>query len=122
MTMPRYKIRKSMELTIIWAAAAAQPAVTKNDPVARMITAETVPASSEARTYLQTAAITVKTLNWIGLPAYQNAGRVKTQKETVHARAIPTDPQWSPAMNSKTVTVNSTIPQRSQRSARPTDK
>src|SRR5579863_1525185 len=77
---------------------------------------------SDAATYLHTTAITRVIRSEMGLPAYQMAGKVSTQNETLHAVAMPTGPHRRPAINSAHVTANSTIAQRNQRSARPMER
>src|ERR1700704_5780077 len=88
----------------------------------RTIVADVQPANREARMYFQTAAITGSMPSRIGLPAYQNAGIVRIQKDAVQATAIPTGPHLIPSRNRRPVNRNSTIPHRNQRSALPMER
>src|SRR5579864_481164 len=86
------------------------------------IMAVTQPASRAAKTNLQTTAITWATPSWIGLPAYQKAGIIRTQNDTVHATAIPTAPHGNIKRNIRIVTLTSMSPQRNQRSGLPIER
>ena len=72
-------------------------------------------ARREARKYFHTAESTGVMPRWMGLPAYQNAGNIRIQKDAVQAMAIPTGPHGSARKNKSPVTTNSTTPQRNQR-------
>src|SRR6266478_425418 len=87
-----------------------------------MIAADAHPASNDARRYFQTTASTGVIPKRIGLPAYQNAGIMRIQNEAVQAEAMPTGPQGSPKKKSRTVTPNSTITHRNQRSGLPIER
>ncbi len=124
MTAPRYRAPNNAEIAAIRETAPTGPdtATKDKDGNPRMITADAQPASSDATRYFQTAAITGTTPNWIGRPAYQNAGIVRIQKDAVQATAIPAGPHGSATINRSPVTTNSTTPQRNQRSALPMER
>ena len=119
MTAPRYKAPNNTEVITIRAAAPNGPDATTKGEISRMIAADAQPASAEARTYFHTAPIIGATPSCTGLPAYQSAGIVRTQKDITQATAIPTGPIGSPRTKSTPVTANSTTPQRNQQSALP---
>ncbi len=102
-------------------APTAPDAATKGG-IPWMITADVQPASAEARGYFQTAEMTEAIPRRAGFPAYQSAGIVRIQKDATQAKAIPTGPHGSPRRKSRPVTVSSTTPQRSHRSALPIER
>ena len=112
----------SKEIVTIRATAPAQPDAATRDGMPWMTAAEAQPARADARTYFHTTAITGAIPKWIGLPAYQNAGIVRIQKDVVQAMAIPTGPHGSARTNNRAVTVASMSPQRNQRSALPIER
>src|ERR1700732_5342618 len=122
MTALRYKIPKSKDRITMWRAASTAPDAATNDGSVRMIRADVEPAIADARTYFQAAATIEPTRSCIGLPAYQKAGIVSIQKDAVQANATPAGPRRSPRINRSPVTMNSTTPQRNQRSAFPMDR
>src|SRR5437868_1163154 len=80
------------------------------------------PAKSAARTYLQREITIEETPNCIGLPAYQNAGSVRIQKDAAQATAIPSGPHGSATKNRSNVTTASMKPQRNHRSGLPMER
>src|SRR5947207_10571992 len=92
-TAPRYRAPNKAEMMTIRAKAAVESEDAANDNdndrVVRIIAADAQPAKTEATTNFQTAATTGVILNCIGLPAYQNAGIVRIQNDTVQPTAIP---------------------------------
>jgi hypothetical protein len=93
MTAPIYKTENNSEFDEILTAAPATPVIVIKGEISRMMAADAQPASSDATTYLHTVATTGATPKWMGLPAYQNAGIVRSQKDAVQAAATPAGPQ-----------------------------
>src|SRR5260370_25445290 len=121
-TAVRYRGPSSADIATIRVTAPEAPGSIAKDGIPLMITAVAEPASSDARRWRQTTANTVVAARPMGFPAYHIAGIVRAQKDTVQATAIPTGPQGNPARKSRQVTMNSMIPQRNHRSARPIEK
>src|SRR5438876_3640479 len=103
MTAPRYRPPNNEEMITIRATAPTEPDAGTTDGISRMIMADAQPASADARTYFQTAAMTEVIIRRAGLPAYQRAGIVRTHKDATHATAIPTGPHGSPSRKSSPV-------------------
>src|SRR5206468_7313921 len=122
MTAHRYSAPNKTDIATTRPIAPTAPDAKVKGGIPRMITADAQPASADARTYLQTAPITWAIPRRAGLPAYQSAGIVRTQKEATHATAIPARPQRSPARKSRPVTANSMTAQRNHRSALPMER
>src|SRR6266571_3314291 len=122
MTATRYRVPNIAETVSMRPPAPSEPDSATKDGSARMIAADAQPASRDATAYFHTAAITGAIPRCIGRPAYQNAGIVRIQKDAVQATATPAGPQGSPRINSRPVTMNSTMPQRNQRSALPMER
>jgi len=89
---------------------------------ASMIMADAAKAKAAAATYRHTASMIDATRRRAGLPAYQSAGIVNTQRYATHATATPTGPHGRPTRNSRVIIENSTIPQRKRRSALPRER
>src|SRR5580698_5235770 len=87
-TAPRYSRFTQMEIVARRNIAPCAPGIFIKDGNARSPTRVNVPANNEAATYLQTTASTRPTRSPIGLPAYQKAGTVSSQRDVVHATAI----------------------------------
>src|SRR5664280_565696 len=122
MTAARYNATNNKEVVTTRVMAPTAPRATRKGGSRRIIPAHAKPASRDAAIYSQTAASTCATLNCMGFPAYQNAGMVRIQKDTVQPTAIPTGPHGNATRNSTTVKADSTIPQRNQRSALPMER
>src|SRR5277367_6776588 len=99
MTAPRYKSPNNKEIIATLAMAPTTPGGPRTEGICRMITADAQPAIRDARTYFQTTVITETIPSFMGLPAYQNAGIVRIQKDAVQEVAIPTAPHRSPKIN-----------------------
>src|SRR5437899_7202583 len=112
MTAPMYRAANNEETIAMRAAAPTALGAAGREGNSRMSIADAQPANKDAATYFHTASIKGAIPRFIGLPAYQNAGNVRIQKDTVHATAIPMGPQASPKRKSRAVTENSTMPQR----------
>src|SRR5437016_7598863 len=108
-------------MTIATTAVFAPGGVPQNG-VRRMMSAVPTPATSDAAAYLQTAPIRDETPNPIGRPAYQKAGIERTQKDTLHATAMPAGPHGNARTNNKTVAANSNSVQRNQRPGFPIER
>src|ERR1700722_3196301 len=87
-----------------------------------LIAPQTQPEPTPATTYFHVAARIGFTPRPIGLPAYQNAGTISSQKDEVQATAIPTAPHGNARRNNKPVTATSTRLQRSQRAGVPMER
>src|SRR5713226_9538004 len=122
MTAPRYRTENNKEIVTIRARAPRILGAATKEGISRLITADAHPASNDARTYFQTTASTGAIPKCIGLPAYQNAGIERIQKDAVQAAATPAGPHRSPSRKSRPVTANSTTTQRNQRSAFPMER
>src|SRR6267154_6317471 len=109
-------------MVTIRAMAPKIPGAITNEGIARMIAADAHPATNDARKYFQMTPSTGVIPKRIGLPAYQNAGMMRIQKEADQAEATPIGPHRSPMKKSRTVTLNSTITHRNQRSALPMER
>src|SRR6266436_997438 len=116
MTALRYKTANSNEVSTIRTktATGSDTAIEKRG-IILMTPMDAQAARREARKYFHTAESTGAMPKCMGLPAYQNAGIIRIQKDAVQAMAIPTGPQGRARKNISPVTTNSTIPQRNQR-------
>src|SRR3989442_9618900 len=103
-----YRTPNEREIAVIRAAASTGFDAMAKDGSPPTITPVAQPASRDARTYFQTAAITGAIPSCIGLPAYHNAGIVRIQRDKLQAVAIPTGPHRSAKRNIRPVTMNST--------------
>src|SRR5438445_13702096 len=112
MTAPIYSAPKDADIVAMRVIASSHPRPLVASGISQMISADAPPAIPEASTYFQAAAITGAIPRPIGLPAYQNAGPTRIQKEAAQATAIPTGPQWSPMTNKSPVTMHSATPHR----------
>src|SRR5258708_35067957 len=119
MTETRYRAQNNREVTTIRRNTPTGSDTAMREGIARMIPKDAQVASRDASMYFQMADSTGAMPKRIGLPAYQNAGIVRIQYDTVQATAIPAGPQGSARRNIRAVTTNSTTPQRNPRSARP---
>src|SRR6058998_1774439 len=122
MTAPRYNAPNKTDVITIRPIAPRAPDATASDGISRMIRADAQPASAEARTYFQTAAMTAAIPRRAGLPAYQSAGSVRIENDPTQVTAIPTGPQGRARRKSRAGTMSSTSPQRNQRSGLPMDR
>src|SRR5258706_8419806 len=100
---------------------ATDPA-TATGAISRIIQAQAPPDSSDASANFQNAASTGPTPNSMGFPAYQNAGRIRSQNAALQAPAMPVGPQRSATKNSSTPTAISLTPQPHHRPALPIER
>src|SRR2546425_456927 len=117
-----YRTPNEREIAAIRVAASMESDAMGKDGNPPTITPVAQPASRDARTYFQTAAITGAIPSCIGLPAYDNAGIVRIQRDRLQLVAIPTGPHRSARRNIRPVTMNSTTPQRNHRSGLPMER